>query len=111
MEAAYFGVRLWAQAVQEAGDDDVSKIRQAIRHQAIEAPEGLVRIDAETQHTSKVFRIGRITGGSHFEIIYSSGIPIAPTPYPATRSRGEWDAFLLDLHLRWGGRWASPGED
>jgi urea transport system substrate-binding protein len=109
MEAAYFGVHLWAQAVEEAGRDDVSRIRQAARHQSFEAPGGLVRIDPETQHTSKVFRIGQITSESRLEVIYSSEIPIAPIPYPKTRSRGDWDAFLLDLHLRWGGQWANPG--
>src|SRR5262249_62074198 len=31
MEAAYFGVHLWAQAVEEAGDDNISSIRQAVR--------------------------------------------------------------------------------
>jgi urea transport system substrate-binding protein len=69
MEAASIGVHLWAQAVEEAGSDDVSRIRQAIRHQTFEAPVGLVRIDPETRHTSKVFRIGRITSESRFEVI------------------------------------------
>jgi urea transport system substrate-binding protein len=110
MEAAYFGVHLWAQAVQEAGEDAVAKIRQAVRHQGFDAPEGMVRIDPETQHTSKVFRIGRITKESRFEVIYSSESPIAPIPYPNTRSKGDWDAFLMDLHLRWGGQWANPGK-
>jgi urea transport system substrate-binding protein len=110
MEAAYFGVHFWAQAVKEAGNDDVSKIRQAVRHQAFDAPEGRVRIDPETQHTSKVFRIGQITRESRFQVIYSSESPIAPIPYPNTRSKGDWDAFLLDLHLRWGGQWANPGK-
>jgi urea transport system substrate-binding protein len=32
MEAAYFGVHLWAQAVKEAQDDNVAKIRRAVRH-------------------------------------------------------------------------------
>jgi urea transport system substrate-binding protein len=109
MEAAYFGVHLWAQAVQEAGDANVCKIRRAVRHQVFDAPGGLVRIDPETQHTSKVFRIGRITTESRFEVIYSSESPIAPIPYPNTRSKGDWDTFLLDLHLRWGGQWANPG--
>jgi urea transport system substrate-binding protein len=31
MEAAYFGVHLWAQAVKEAESDDVAEIRQAVR--------------------------------------------------------------------------------
>jgi urea transport system substrate-binding protein len=108
MEAAYFGVHLWAQAVREAGGDDSARIRQAIRRQAFDAPEGLVRIDPETQHTSKVFRIGCITNECRFTVVYDHGSPIAPVPYPNTRSKGDWDAFLLDLHLRWGGQWANP---
>jgi urea transport system substrate-binding protein len=110
MEAAYFGVGLWAQAVNEAGEDGARAIRKAIRHQSIDAPSGLVRLDPETQHASKVFRIGRITKDSRFEVVFSSDSPLAPMPYPNTRSKGEWDAFLLDLNLRWGGRWANPGK-
>jgi urea transport system substrate-binding protein len=107
MEAAYCGVHLWAQAVREAGATDTAAVRQAVRHQQFDGPEGLVRIDPETQHTSKVFRVGQITRENRFEIVYSSENPIAPVPYPGTRSKGAWDAFLLDLNLRWGGRWAN----
>jgi urea transport system substrate-binding protein len=112
MEAAYFGVHLWAQAVKEAGDDDVSGIRRAVRRQSFDAPEGMVRIDPETQHTSKVFRVGQITQEGGFKVVYSSPGPIAPIPYPSpsARSKGEWDAFLLDLNLRWGGQWTNPGK-
>ena len=78
----------------EAGDLTPSKIRHALRRQTFDAPGGVVRIDPETQHTSKVFRIGRITTESRFEVIYSSETPIAPIPYPNTRSQGDWDAFL-----------------
>jgi urea transport system substrate-binding protein len=109
MEAAYTAVHLWALAVRDVGDVTVSKVRPAVRRQSFDAPGGLVRVDAETQHSSKVFRIGRITTDSRFEVIYSSESPIAPIPYPSTRTRGDWDAFLMDLHLRWGGRWANPG--
>jgi urea transport system substrate-binding protein len=111
MEAAYCGVHLWAQAVREAGDENVVKVRRAVGHQAFDAPGGLVRIDPDTQHTSKVFRVGRITTESRFEVIYSSESPIGPIPYPNTRSKGEWDTFLLDLHLlHWGGHWANAGK-
>ena len=110
MEAAYFGVHLWAQAVAEAGEASTSKIRQAIRGQSFDAPEGMVRIDRETLHTSKTFRIGRITKDNRFEVVFSSETPIEPIPYPTTRSKGDWDAFLLDLNLGWGGRWANPGK-
>jgi urea transport system substrate-binding protein len=110
MEAAYFGVHLWAQAVKQGQSVDVAHIRQAIRHQSFDAPGGLVRIDPETLHTSKVFRVGRITADGRFEVVFDSGSPIAPIPYPSTRSQGEWDAFLLDLKLNWGGQWENPGK-
>ena len=109
MEAAYFGVHVWAKAVTEAGRDDVKAIRAAATHQEFDAPEGMVRIDPDTQHTSKVFRIGRITPEGSFQVEYSSEVPIAPIPYPNTRSKGEWDEFLQDLRLRWDGNWANPG--
>jgi urea transport system substrate-binding protein len=108
MEAAYFGVHLWARAVADANSVDVRAIRQAATRQEFDAPEGLVRIDPVTQHTSKVFRVGRITAAGRFEVVYSSEVSIAPIPYPSTRSQGEWDAFLMELRLRWGGNWASP---
>jgi urea transport system substrate-binding protein len=109
MEAAYFGVHLWAQAVAKSGSDDVKAIRAAAKHQEFDAPEGMIRIDPDTQHTSKIFRIGRITPEGRFKVEYSSEVPIAPIPYPNTRSKGDWDAFLMDLHLRWNGNWANPG--
>ncbi len=108
MEAAYFGVHVWARAVAEAGRDEVKAIRAAAIHQEFDAPEGMIRIDPDTQHTSKVFRIGRITPEGSFQVEYSSEVPIAPIPYPNTRSKGDWDAFLQDLRLRWNGNWANP---
>lgn len=109
MEAAYFGVHVWAKALAEAGSDDVKAIRMAARHQEFDAPGGMIRIDPDTQHTSKVFRIGRITPEGSFHIDYSSEVPIAPIPYPNTRSKGDWDTFLQDLRLRWNGNWSNPG--
>jgi urea transport system substrate-binding protein len=108
MEAAYAGVQVWALAVAEAGAIDPARIRQAASQQSYDAPEGMVRIDPATQHAAKVFQVGRITSDSLFEVVYSSDAPIAPVPYPDSRSRGEWDAFLLDLRLGWNGHWANP---
>lgn len=109
MEAAYFGVHLWAQAVRECGSTDVRQIRTAMRHQEFDAPEGMVRVDPASQHTSKVFRVGRITPDGRFEVVYSSESAIAPNPFPNTRSKADWDAFLMDLNLLWGGQWANTG--
>jgi urea transport system substrate-binding protein len=110
MEAAYVGVHLWAQAVQAARSVDVRAIRQAIQGQRFDAPEGPVQIDPATQHTFKTVRIGRISEDRRFEVVYTSETPIAPVPYPPTRTQQAWDDFVADLHLGWGGQWANPGK-
>src|SRR6185436_6793582 len=56
MEAAYAGVRLWAQAVKAAGSDDVAAIRRMIAGQSFDAPEGAIRIDPNTGRTTKFIR-------------------------------------------------------
>jgi urea transport system substrate-binding protein len=109
MEAAYFGVHLWAQAVREAGTDDVQEVRKAIPNQTFQAPEGIVYIDAENNHTWKTVRIGKIREEGQFEIVWSSQQPVRPVPYPVYRSASEWQAFLSRLYQGWGGKWANPG--
>jgi urea transport system substrate-binding protein len=108
MEAAYVAVHLWAQAAAQAGSPEPEAVRRAIGRQHYDAPEGTVRIDPDTQHIHKFIRIGRVTEEGRFEVVYSSEQPIAPVPYPRTRTREEWDSYLTDLHLRWGGQWAAP---
>jgi urea transport system substrate-binding protein len=111
MEAAYSGVHFWAQAVSAAGKNDANAIRQAVKGLSFEAPQGRIRIDADTQHCSKFIRIGRIQDSGRFKVVYASDQPIQPVPYPPTRARAAWDELLTDLHLRWGGQWANPGKE
>jgi urea transport system substrate-binding protein len=108
MEAAYFGVYLWAQAVRIAGTTQVAAVRQALSSLSMAAPEGIVSIDAATQHTWKTVRIGRIRSDGQFDIVWNSENPIHPLPYPAFRTEAEWDALLTELHDRWNGAWARP---
>ncbi len=108
MEAAYFGVQLWAQAVQEAGDPSPRATRAALRDQSLPAPEGPVITDPDTQHTWRVVRIGRIRADGQFDIAWDSGKPVRPVPYPIYRSPEEWNEFLDQLQKGWGGSWAAP---
>jgi len=108
MEAAYFGVHLWAQAVEDARSDMPADVREAIAGQSFAAPEGIVFIDGETQHTWKAVRIGRIKEDGQFDIVWSSKNPIRPIPYPVYRTREEWDVFLDGLYEGWGQGWARP---
>jgi urea transport system substrate-binding protein len=108
MEAAYLGVHLWAQAAESAGSSEARAIREALRDQVFDAPEGLVRIDPDNQHTWKTARLGRIVDGGQFEVIWSSETPIRPEPFPHTRPPEAWHGFLADLFKRWDGRWSNP---
>lgn len=109
MEAAWFGVHLWAQAVEDAETDAVSEVREAIKRQSCKAPEGVVYIDPENLHTWKTVRIGRINAKGQFDLVWSSGRPVRPVPFPIFRSRKEWLDDLEALRRGWGGNWSSSG--
>jgi urea transport system substrate-binding protein len=109
MEAAYFGVHLWAQAVVDAETDSVSAVREAIKRQSWCAPEGVVYVDPDNRHTWKTVRIGRINDRRLFDIVWSSGRPVRPVPFPIFRTREAWEEELESLHTGWGGSWANPG--
>jgi urea transport system substrate-binding protein len=108
MEAAYFGVNLWAQAVVEAGDPSPRATRVALRDQSLNAPEGVVLTDPDTQHTWRNVRIGQIRADGQFDIVWDSGKPVRPVPYPIYRSPQQWNDFLNALYQGWGGRWSAP---
>jgi urea transport system substrate-binding protein len=108
MVAAYNSVRLWAQAVREAGTDDVRQVRSALRRQSLAAPEGIIAVDPETQHTWRPVFIGRIRSDGQFDVVWSSRAAVRPVPFPISRSQAEWETFVGDLFRAWGGRWANP---
>lgn len=107
IEAGYFGVYLWAQAVEDAGIDEVNLIRESIKDQSFNAPEGVVYIDAKNQHTWKTVRVGKIKSDGQFEIVWNSDKPIRPVPYPISRSKGEWELFINNLYQGWNQNWAN----
>ncbi|WP_342045185.1 urea ABC transporter substrate-binding protein [Bacillus sp. OTU530] len=81
IEAAYFAVYLWAEAVKKAGSFDVEKVKAAADGIEFKAPGGTVKIDGATQHTWKTVRIGEIQKDGQFKEIWNSGKAIQPDPY------------------------------
>jgi urea transport system substrate-binding protein len=108
MVAAFNSVRLWAQAVREAETADVAQVRAALRHQSLDAPEGIIAVDPETQHTWRPVFIGRIQADGQVDVVWSSRSAVRPMPFPISRSRSEWESFVAELYRGWGGRWAAP---
>lgn len=106
IEAGYLSVLLWSEAVQDAKTDDTLEVKEAMKQQFCYAPEGRVAIEADNQHTAKTLRIGKIRKDGQFDIVWSSGHLILPSPYPEFRTKQEWDAFLHGLYKSWGNRWS-----
>lgn len=108
-EASYYGPFLWAQAVERAQSTEPMHVKVALKNQAYNAPEGIVHIDPETQHTWKYFRIGKIQFNGQFNIFWESYRAIKPLPYPTMfASREKWDEFVDSFYKLWGNRWEKP---
>ena len=107
MVSAYTGVKLWAQAVEEAGTDDVVAVRDMILHQSIHSPSGPVYIDPVNRHAWKIIRIGQYQPDGQIKVVWRSVNPIAPEPFPAFKSKLEWNRLLQQLYDRWGNQWGS----
>jgi len=91
MEAGYFGVYLWAAAVEAAGSTEVDAVRAAAGGITFDAPEGTVTIDGDNQHTYKIVRIGQVREDGLIDTIWSTEEPVKPDPYLCTY---EWAASL-----------------
>ena len=59
MEATYIGIKMWAQAAEQAGTTNVDAVRQAIGGQTVKSPSGFeITMDAKNHHLHKPVVIG-----------------------------------------------------
>jgi hypothetical protein len=94
--------------VREAETTDINAVRNTIRHQSLDAPEGIVTIDFDTNHTWRPSYIAQARSDGQFDIRWTSQTPVRPTPYPLTRTKADWDQFLDDLFQKWDRTWSNP---
>ena len=77
MEATYIGIKMWAQAVEQAGTTNVDAVRQAMGGQTVQSPSGLkITMDAKHHHLHKPVVIGEITEDGQFDIVWKTDGPI-----------------------------------
>jgi len=81
IEAAYFGVYLWKQAVEKAKTTDVDAVRKAAYGQEFLAPGGPVKLDTRNHHTHKPVLIGEILKNGQFDVIWKSKGLVKPEPW------------------------------
>jgi urea transport system substrate-binding protein len=94
MEASYRGVRLWVQAVREVNSPAPAQIDKTLLRQSIQAPSGILAVDASSRHLWNMVRVGRALPDGQFEQVYASSAPVRPTPWPLYRSQDAWQALL-----------------
>ncbi|MDA3851678.1 MAG: urea ABC transporter substrate-binding protein [Spirochaetaceae bacterium] len=81
IEAAYFGVYAWAQAVEIAGTFDVDAVREAMYGLEFDAPGGAKMFHGDNQHTYKPVYIGEIRADGQFVIVWESDGLVEPDSY------------------------------
>jgi urea transport system substrate-binding protein len=84
IEAGYFAVYLWAEAVKKAGSTDVEAVKAAAKGIEFNAPGGKVKIDGDNQHVYKTVRIGQVQADGQIKEVWNSGQPLKPDPYLKT---------------------------
>jgi ABC-type branched-subunit amino acid transport system substrate-binding protein len=98
-EATYLAVHLLARAVAEAGAVDAADVKRAVARQTIMAPQGEVRIDAETMHATLTPRIARSNAEGGFTILREATKPVAADPY-LIRNSSRFGAVAIRPVLR-----------
>lgn len=94
MEASYIGMQLWVQAAREAASAEPLLVQRTILRQTLNAPEGMVAVDAESRHLWKTPRIGKVRPDGQFDIVWDTDKAQQPVPFPSYRFRDEWLALL-----------------
>jgi urea transport system substrate-binding protein len=72
MEATYIGFKMWAQAVEKAGSEDVDKVRAAMYGMKVPNLTGGTAIMNTNHHLSKPVLIGEIQEDGQFDIVWQT---------------------------------------
>src|SRR5258708_4236582 len=83
LESSYFQVFLWKQAVEKAAEITPAAIREAVKGQEFDAPNGHVKIDPDNLHTYLTPRIAQWLPDGQGKIIDAYKEPTIPLPYVA----------------------------
>jgi urea transport system substrate-binding protein len=83
IEAAYYGVYVWAKAATLAGSTDVDKVREKVYGLEFDAPGGKKMMDPKNQHTHKPVYIGEILKNGQFKVVWQSKGLVKPDSYSA----------------------------
>ncbi len=82
MEATYIGIKMWAQAVEQAGTTNVDAVRQAVAGQMVKAPTGMtITMDMKNHHLHKPVFIAEVKADGQFNVVWKTDGPIRAMPW------------------------------
>lgn len=93
-ESSYIAIHLLARAVARAGGEDIAGVRAVVTACQFDAPQGPVKIDAETMHACLTPHIGVSRSDYQFDVLIQGPGPVQPDPYLVQWSRTTELPFL-----------------
>lgn len=91
-EAAYFQMRLLAKAISICESDDPTLLAHVLPGLEFDAPQGLVKIDEQNNHTYLNPRIGRCNGNGQFDVLASASELVRADPFVIAHTSPLWTA-------------------
>ena len=80
-EASYVAVILLARAICAAQSTEIEMVKQAVYGCEFEAPQGLVRLDRDNNHSYLKPSLGRSNADGDFDIFWTADASVKPDPY------------------------------
>jgi branched-chain amino acid transport system substrate-binding protein len=96
-EAAYFQVKLFAKALQQAGTDDPEAVVSNLLGMEYDAPQGRVRVDPDNHHTEVWPRVARVNAAGRFELVWNLQLRVKPDPYFVAPVLNDWTVARLQF--------------
>lgn len=98
--SAYCAVRMFAMALERAGDMDTERIMRCAGEIEMEGPQGRVSIDADNNHAWLTPRVGRWNGVDAFDLLWEADEPVQPDPWLVTYGGVENVSEPIQSHVQ-----------
>jgi len=96
-EAAYSQVHLFAAALEETGEIDTESLREVLLGASFDAPQGLIKIDPDNNHTYLRSCIAKVNEAGEFVIQAKVRRAIKPDPYLVFPTIHDWSFRTLKV--------------
>jgi len=89
-ETAFTQFSMVSEIIAQLGSANVELVRNKLFDLEFAAPQGLIKLDAQTNHSYLWPRIGRVNEAGQFDILEESRMPIKPDPYLTSHRNTAW---------------------